>query len=425
MATSPRKRIAIVGAGVSGLVTAHLLAPDHDVVVYEAADRPGGHAWTIDVDGPDGPVPADVGFLVYNDRNYPKFEALLDELDVPTQASEMSFSVSDGRDFEYSGSGVGGLFANRRHLVDPGFLRMVAEYAKFNRDAQRLLASDDDPSLRGWLRDLGYSELFVEKLIVPQAAAVWSADPGQLDTFPARFLVEFFANHGMLGFRDRPNWRTVTGGSREYVRRIVARLPDVRLSAPVTAVTRYDDRVEIATPGAEPERYDDVVLACHSDQALALLTDATALELELLGAIPYGPSQLALHSDERLLPRRRAAWASWNYHLLDEPPAAPTVTYHLGSLQGIRTDRELLVTLNLTDHVDPARIHAVHDVAHPVYTPDGLKAQARHAEISGVGRTHYCGAYWSWGFHEDGVASAHRVVEAIAARATDPEAVAA
>jgi uncharacterized protein len=417
----PRKQIAIVGAGVSGLVTAHLLRDQHDVTVFEAQDRAGGHAWTIDVDLPAGRIPVDVGFLVFNDRNYPRFEALLAELGVDSRASDMSFSVSDGADFEYAGNGPRGLFANPRHLADPRFLKMVAEYARFNRDARRLLASDAEPSLRDWLAELGYSDYFVHRLIVPQASAVWSADPEQMWSFPARFLVQFFDNHGLLGFRDRPEWRTVVGGSRRYVDAIAAELGGrLRLGTPVASVTRDAHGAQVTVAGAAPEAFDEVVLACHSDQALALLGDATRLERELLGATPYLRSELVLHTDTALMPRRRAAWASWNAHYAEATRGTPAVTYWLNNLQGHRVDRELLATLNLTERIDPATVLATLDVAHPTYTPEGLRAQARHAEISGVEHTHYAGAYWSWGFHEDGVASAHRVADAIRAGAQEP-----
>jgi len=410
----PRKRIAIVGAGVSGLVAAHLLHAHHDVTVLEAQERAGGHAWTLDVDLPSGTLPVDVGFLVFNDRNYPRFEALLAELGVGSRASDMSFSVSDGADFEYAGNGVRGIFANPRHLADRRFLKMVAEYARFNSDARKLLAGSEDPSLRDWLQGLGYSDYFVHRLIVPQASAVWSADPEQMWTFPARFLVQFFDNHGMLGLRGRPEWRTVVGGSRRYVEAITDRLGDrVRLGADVKAASRDDDGVTVTVAGHEPERFDEVVLACHSDQALALLDDPSPLERELLGAIPYLSSELVLHTDTALMPRRRAAWASWNAHFLEATRGTPAVTYWLNNLQGHRVDRELLATLNLTERIDPSRIIATLDVAHPTYTPAGLSTQERHGEISGVNRTHYAGAYWSWGFHEDGVKSGHRVADAI------------
>lgn len=418
---APRKRIAIVGAGVSGLVTAHLLHNDHDVAVFEAQDRPGGHAWTVDVELPSGTIAIDVGFLVFNDRNYPHFEALLADLGVESRASDMSFSVSDGADFEYAGNGPRGLFANPKHLYDPRFLKMVAEYVRFNKDARKLMDGTDDPSLRDWLAGLGYSDYFVHRLIVPQASAVWSADPEQMWSFPARFLVQFFDNHGLLGFRDRPEWRTVVGGSRRYVEAIIGRLGNerVRLGAEVTAVSREADGVTVTTPGGEPEPFDEVVLATHSDQALALLTDPSDLERERLGAIPYLPSELVLHTDTSLLPRRRAAWASWNAHYLEAHTGTPAVSYWLNNLQGHEIDRELIATLNLTERIDPAKVIATFDVAHPTYTPDGLETQRRHGEISGVNRTHYAGAYWSWGFHEDGVKSGHRVAEAILAAEPD------
>lgn len=421
-------KLAIVGAGVAGMVSAHLLhARGHDVTVFEADDRLGGHACTIEAPRADGSLqPVDVGFLVLNDRNYPRFEELLAELGVATRDSDMSFSVSDGRDFEYAGNGPRGLFANPRHVTDPRFLRMVREYARFNRDAKALLAGDEDPSLLAWLRDLGYSEHFVQRLIVPQASAVWSADPDQLWEFPARFLVRFFANHGMLGFTRRPQWRTVVGGSRNYVEAIARRVgPErFRTAMPVLAVRRgAGGGVEVVPAGGAPEHFDEVVLACHSDQALALLGDgATRPEREVLGAIGYQPSELVLHHDRALLPRRRVAWASWNAHLLPagQRPAGPAITYWLNNLQGIEGDRQFLVTLNLTDRIDPDKVLATLPVAHPIYTPGGMAAQDRHAEISGADRIHFAGAYWSWGFHEDGVRSAHRVADAIGAAEREP-----
>jgi predicted NAD/FAD-binding protein len=412
-------KIAVVGAGVSGLVTAHLLSREHEVTVFEANDYPGGHTNTVEVDDPRGPLPVDTGFIVLNDRNYPLFEALLEDLDVATQPSEMSFSVSDGHGrFEYSGSGPNGLFARRAHLADPRFLRMVGEYRRFNRDARALLDSGADPSLREWIDSLGYSEYFVERLIVPQAAAVWSADPAQMSSFPARFLVQFFFNHGMLGFKDRPKWRTVTGGSWSYVRAITERWPagTLRLSTPVESVRRADDGVVVTPRGSDGERFDEVVLALHADDALAILDDPSDLERELLGAFAYQPNEAVLHTDATLLPRRRRAWASWNYHLLDEPRDVSTVTYDMNRLQSLATDQQYCVTLNLTERIDPQKVIAKIAYRHPVFTHAGMDAQERYAEIGGDRRTHYCGAYWRWGFHEDGVFSAHRVADAIAGR---------
>ena len=359
----------------------------------------------------------DTGFIVFNDRNYPNFERLLDELGVETQASLMSFGVSDGGDFEYNGASPNGLFASRGQMLRPSFHRMIADLVRFNRDARELLASEEDPPLREWLAAKGYSRAFVERLIVPQAAAVWSADPAQMWSFPARFLVEFFDNHGMLGFRDRPRWRTITGGSRRYVEALTRPLRDrLRLSTPVTEITRHSDHVAVSSRGCESERFDAVVIATHSDQALALLGDPSERERELLGAIPYQSNEAVLHTDRSLLPRRRRAWASWNYHLDAGVAGRCTVTYHMNRLQSLRADREFCVTLNRTAAIDPERIIRTIQYAHPVYTPAGVAAQSRHHEISGRNRTHYCGAYWGWGFHEDGAKSALRVVREIGAR---------
>jgi predicted NAD/FAD-binding protein len=271
----------------------------------------------------------------------------------------MTFSVSDERgDFEYNGSTPNGLFAKRAHLVTPWFHRMVADLVRFNRNARTLLAAGGEgPSLGHWLDEGGYSRAFIERLIVPQASAVWSADPEQMWRFPARFLAEFFDNHGMLGLRDRPRWRTITGGSARYVDALVAPWRhSLRLETPVQAIHRHDDHVLVKPAGGEPERFDEVIVAAHSDQALAMLADATDREHELLGAIPYQPNEAVLHTDPSLLPRRRRAWASWNYHLLDAPPGRPTVTYHMNRLQSLAGPRQWCVTLNRTDAIDPAKI---------------------------------------------------------------------
>jgi predicted NAD/FAD-binding protein len=401
-------RIAIVGAGVSGLVAAHLLHRTHDVTVFEAGDYAGGHTNTVTVETEAGRHHVDTGFIVFNDRNYPRFERLLARLGVASQPSSMTFSVSDeAGDFEYSGASPNGLFAKRAHLVTPWFHRMVADLVRFNREARALLASRDDPSLRGWLEQRGYSRAFVERLIVPQAAAVWSADPEQMWRFPARFLAEFFDNHGMLGLTGRPRWRTIRGGSQRYVEALTRPFADrVRLRSPVREIARHDDHVMV-----DGDRFDHVVVAAHADQALRMLADPSDREHELLGAFPYQPNEAVLHTDRALLPRRRRAWASWNYHLLDAPSGKPTVTYHMNRLQALDADRQFCVTLNRSDRIDPAHVLRTIQYAHPVYTAAGAHAQQRHEEISGQRRTHYCGAYWGWGFHEDGVSSAVRVAE--------------
>jgi predicted NAD/FAD-binding protein len=414
-------RIAIIGAGISGLTVAHLVDPVHEVTVFEAGDYAGGHTNTVRVDTAHETHDVDTGFIVFNDRNYPRFERLLQRLGVASQPSTMSFSVSDGRgDFEYNSASPNGLYAKRAHLVTPWFQRMIADLVRFNRAARSLVSETPrdgaQVSLGHWLERQRFSRPFIERLIVPQAAAVWSADPAQMWTFPARFLAEFFDNHGMLGIGDRPRWRTVRGGSARYVEALTGRLGGrIRLRTAVEAVARAADHVLVTPHGGEPERFDQVVLATHSDQALALLADPADIERELLGSLPYQHNEAVLHTDAAMLPRRRRAWASWNYHLLDDPQERATVTYHMNRLQSLRAEQELCVTLNRTEAIDPALIVRRIAYSHPVYTPPGVAAQARVAEISGRNRTHFCGAYWGWGFHEDGVVSAERVAARLGA----------
>jgi predicted NAD/FAD-binding protein len=412
-------RIAIVGAGISGMAAAHLLHRQHEIVVFEAGDYAGGHSNTVRVDTPGHTHHVDTGFMVFNDRNYPSFERLLGQLGVASQPSDMSFGVSDGYgDFEYSSASLNGLFAKRAHLAMPWFHRMIADLVRFNRAARELLSGVSENILFGeWLAEHEFSDAFVQRLIVPQVCAVWSADPRQMWSFPARFLAEFFDNHGMLALRGRPRWRTVTGGSERYVQALTRPWRDrLRLGTPVDGIERREAGVLVRPRGGEVERFDEVVIATHSDQALAMLVDATDREREILGAMPYQHNEAVLHSDPHMLPRRRRAWASWNYHLLERPGDRATVTYHMNRLQSLQADRELCVTLNRTEAIDPAKIIRRIPYSHPVYTDAGTQAQARHEEISGHNRTHYCGAYWGWGFHEDGVVSGLAVAERFGVR---------
>ena len=410
-------RVAVVGTGSAGLAAAHRLAAHHDVRIFEADGRPGGHTHTRDVQVDGGTFAVDSGFIVCNDRTYPNFLALMDELGVALRPTNMSFGVT-GReiDFEYHAESVNGLFAQRRNAVDPRFLRMVLEYVRFNGVARRFLATGDETtSLRALLRRERFSRWFAERLIVPQASAVWSADPAQLWDFPAIFLIRFFENHGMLSLRDRPQWMTVVGGSRTYVDALLAPLGDrLELDAPVVGLTRGPDEATLRTADGRTETFDQVVLACHSDQALALLEDPTDAERAVLGAIPYQENAATLHTDTSIMPRRRAAWSSWNAHLLREPKDRATLTYDMNRLQGLDTPTRLLVTLNMDEAIAPERVLERMVYHHPVFTTAGLAAQRRWDEISGTaGRTHYAGAYWRWGFHEDGVWSGLRVARTL------------
>lgn len=403
-------KIAIVGTGISGLLAAHRLHPEHEITVFEAGEKLGGHTNTIAVEDERGALAIDTGFIVFNDRNYPSFEALLAELGVASQPSHMSFSVSDGAGrFEYSGT-PRGLFARRANLISPSFLGMLRDWRRFNREARGLIGMNGTaPSLGHWLEQRGFSRHFVERLIVPQAAAVWSADPAQMWSFPASFMAEFFDNHGMYSLRNRPKWWTVRGGSERYVEAISAPWRQrVRLRSPVQRIERLPGGVRVAAEGSGWERFDRVVIATHSDQALELLADPSAAEREILGAIPYQRNEVVLHTDASLMPRRRAAWSSWNFHLTDGPPRGSTVTYWMNNLQRLDSGRDYFVTLNRGEEIDPGQVIRRIYYDHPLYTKEGVAAQERHGEISGVRGTHYCGAYWGWGFHEDGVVSAER-----------------
>jgi predicted NAD/FAD-binding protein len=416
--TRARRRIAVVGAGISGLVATHeLLGAGHDVHLFEAGEYAGGHANTVSVETGDGRWDVDTGFVVLNDRNYPNLDRLFAELGVATQPAEMSLSVSDGAGrFEWA-SRPAGLFARPAHFVDPRFHRMLADLLRFNREARTLVGQNGaGPSLREFLVRGRYSPYFVERLIVPQVSAIWSADPAELWSFPASFMAEFLANHGALQLRGRPRWRCVSGGSRRYVEALTRGFAGrLHLRAQVRRIARGLDGAELAIRGAA-ERFDEVVLAVHSDQALALLADPSRAEREVLGAIPYQSNEAVLHTDRRLLPRRRAAQASWNFHLCRRPAGRTTITYDMTRLQSLPSEERFLVTLNRSDAIDPDRVIRRFDYAHPTYTRAGVAAQRRWAEISGHRSTHYCGAYWRWGFHEDGVFSALRVSEALGGR---------
>jgi predicted NAD/FAD-binding protein len=402
-------KIAVIGTGIAGNVAAWHLSQEHDIHVFEAAGHVGGHTHTHAVDDNGRTLAIDTGFIVFNDWTYPNFIALLDELGVPSQASNMSFGVKCERTgLEYKGSSLNTLFAQRRNLLRPSFHRMLRDILRFNREAATLLDGGDAAlTLGDYLQENGYGSAFRDFYIIPMGAAIWSAEPLRMLEFPAQYFVRFFANHGLLNIKNRPQWRVVRGGSKTYVDKLTAPFRDrIRLNTPVSAIIRRARHVEVHSAASGVEKFDRVFIACHSDQALAMLRDASPQERAILGAIPYQRNQVVLHTDTRLLPRRRLAWSAWNYHRLAGDNAGVAVTYNMNLLQNLDTRRTFLVTLNNGAAIDPDTIIRRLSYDHPVYTPAGISAQRRQAEINGVNRTYFCGAYWRYGFHEDGVVSA-------------------
>jgi predicted NAD/FAD-binding protein len=402
-------KIAIIGSGIAGNVAARQLHTEHDITVYEAGSHVGGHSHTHTVEQDGQRYRVDTGFIVFNDVTYPNFSALLRELDVASEESAMSFSVRDDqRRLEYNGTTLNTLFAQRRNLLRPSFLGMVRDILRFNREAPRILSGEGGEQPLGDLLAAGrYGQAFIDHYIIPMGAAIWSTNPASMFQFPARFFVRFLMNHGMLSINDRPVWRTVSGGSARYVEKLTAPFRDrIRLRTPVEWIRRQPGSVILKAAGQEPVRYDAVFLACHSDQALALLADPTAAERDVLGAIPYQRNEAVLHTDARLMPTRKLAWACWNYHSLPEREGPLALTYNMNMLQNLATPRPLLVTLNRSDVIDPAQVILRATYHHPVFTPESVAAQARHRELDGYRGTYYCGAWWRNGFHEDGVVSA-------------------
>ena len=402
-------KIAIIGSGISGLTLAHHLHQQHDITVFEANSHIGGHTHTHTIDLFGQNYQVDTGFIVFNDRTYPNFIQMLDELKVPWQPSQMSFSVrNEATGLEYNGTTINSLFAQRSNFLKPSFYGMIKDILRFNKQSLSLLESGDEISLGDYLTKNNYKPLFINNYIVPMGAAIWSTDTAQMMHFPARFLVRFFHHHGMLTVSNRPQWRTVAGGSARYVEALTEPFKyKIKLNTPIASVNRLIDSVKIKPKNGDEMRFDYVFFACHSDQALALLGDnATAQEREILGAIPYQENSIYLHHDDSLLPKRKIAWAAWNYHVTEQPSNKVKVTYNMNILQNLTSPEPILVTLNYTDLINPAKVIKRLKYTHPLYTIAGAAAQARHAEISGHNRTGYAGAYWRNGFHEDGVASA-------------------
>jgi uncharacterized protein len=406
-------KIAIIGSGIAGLTSAYLLNRKHDISVFEAGDWIGGHTHTVDVQVNGQSYAVDTGFIVFNDWTYPNFIRLLSQLGVGFKNTEMSFSVSDpASGVEYNGNNLNSLFAQRRNLISPKFWGMVRDILRFNREAlsdlnqQRIAA---DMTLGDYLKTHAYSERFIQHYIVPMGAAIWSMSLQDMLGFPLQFFVRFFKNHGLLSISDRPQWCVIEGGSSSYIAPLTESFKQhIRLNCPVTRVERDATGVTLHS-AAGTERFDKVVFACHSDQALALLAEPTRIEQEILGALPYADNDVVLHTDTRLLPKRPLAWASWNYRLGGPTNQSAAVTYNMNILQGIQSDSTFCVSLNQTAAIDPSKILARYTYAHPQYSLAGTAAQARWEELLGAHHSYFCGAYWTNGFHEDGVVSALRV----------------
>ncbi len=402
-------KIAVVGTGISGMVAAYLLHGQHDLAVFEAEGRIGGHTHTHDIDLAGRRYAVDTGFIVFNEQTYPNFVRLLRRLGVRWKPSRMSFSVRcDRTGLEYSPQSPAALFAQPRNLLRPAFHRMLLEVFRFRRESEALVQKDDlHTTLGEFLRAGRYSPMFVDHFIVPMGAAIWSADPERFEDFPAAYFARFFKNHGFLRVRDQPRWLVIEGGSRKYVEALTRPFRDrIRLETPVLSITRLANGVEIRARGAEPERFDRAIIATHSDQALAMLTDPQDAEREILGAVPYQENFTVLHTDPSWLPRRRIAWAGWNYIVPRKGLGRVSLTYNMNILQGLTTQVPLCVTLNPSRAVAPSHVLRTMDYQHPVYTERGLAAQKRWHEINGRRHTYFCGAYWGYGFHEDGVNSA-------------------
>jgi predicted NAD/FAD-binding protein len=407
-----RLKIAIIGSGISGLTCAHGLAPHHDITVYEAADYVGGHTHTVRVEKEGEVSDIDTGFIVFNDRTYPLFIELMESIGVPSQPTEMSFSVkNDSIDLEYNGNSLNSLFAQRRNLIRPRFLAMVADIVRFNKEVKVAAEEDQNRTIGDFLAVKKYSSLFKENYLLPMVSAIWSMGLESCMDFPLPFFVRFFDNHGLLNIVNRPQWCTITGGSSSYIDPLTAPFKDrIRLNTPVVRVEREDKLVRI-TAGEETTSFDQVVFACHGDQALSLLARASSEEKSVLQEFTTSENRVVLHTDTSFLPKRKLGWASWNYNMVDGAQEQTTLTYNMNILQRLVKQHTYLVTLN--QDIPEEHILRTFAYSHPVFTQGAIRAQQRWGNISGKNRSHFCGAYWFNGFHEDGVRSGLRISTAL------------
>ena len=407
------KKIAIIGTGIAGLTSAYLLNKEHDITVFEANDYIGGHTATKDVTVDGKEYAIDTGFIVFNDWTYPNFNKLMNILGVNAQPTEMSFSVKNhAQNLEYNGNTLNSLFAQRRNILRPRFWRIVRDILKFNKlckSDDAVKHADTGMTLYDYIQHHNLSADFSQNYILPMCAAIWSMTLEDSKSFPLTFFLQFFNNHGLLNITDRPQWYTIIGGSREYVAPLTETFKDkIKLNSPVTKVVKHDGQFHV-TANAHTEVFDDVVFACHSDQALAMLAEPTETQTAILGDIGYAMNEVVLHIDTSVLPKRPLAWASWNYLIKCEPGeenAPASLTYNMNILQRIQSDTTFCVTLNNTDALDPDKILGKFHYAHPQFSPTMVAAQNRRDEINDEGNGYFCGAYWYNGFHEDGVRSA-------------------
>ncbi|WP_100753018.1 NAD(P)/FAD-dependent oxidoreductase [Vibrio salilacus] len=412
-------KIAIIGTGISGLTCGYYLHKQHDVTLFEANNYIGGHTATVDIDLDGTQYAVDTGFIVYNDRTYPNFIALMNEIGVEGIPSQMSFSVrNDANGLEYNGHTISTLFAQKRNWINPKFYAFIFEILRFNRMVKEIAnhKQQGEKTLGDFLQEHGFSAFFCDNYILPMGAAIWSSTLADMRAFPLPFFARFFLNHGLLDVTNRPQWYVIKGGSREYIKPLTQGFSErIRLNSAVEAVVRDAAGVTLHVNG-QSERFDQVIFACHSDQAKQLLTDAGVIEQQILGNLAYQANEVILHTDDSLLPKRKAAWAAWNYWLEgsdDEQSRAPTLTYNMNILQHIDAPQTFCVSLNSREQVNADKVLRSFVYHHPVFNRESIEAQARRDEINGMSRTWFCGAYWYNGFHEDGVRSALDVVRGI------------